>query len=174
VGLLVAFSTISQFIKNYGLPMKYKGYYLLFLVLVLLDQFSKQIFISSFDVGQSIIVNPYLSWTYLQNTGAAFSILADGGGIQKAFLLSVSVLASVIIFLWIQKTSEYQRQKLFGQFLLLSGAVGNLIDRAQYGYVVDFIDVHVNGFYWPVFNLADSFIFIGVLLLLFQRKQPSL
>jgi len=154
--------------------MKYKGYYLLFLVLVLLDQFSKQIFISSFDVGQSIIINPYLSWTYLQNTGAAFSILADGGGIQKAFLLSVSVLASVIIFLWIQKTSEYQRQKLFGQFLLLSGAVGNLIDRAQYGYVVDFIDMHVNGFYWPVFNLADSFIFMGVLLLLFQRKQPSL
>lgn len=154
--------------------MKYKSYYLLFLVLVLLDQFSKQIFISSFDVGQSIIINPYLSWTYLQNTGAAFSILADGGGIQKAFLLSVSVLVSVIIFLWIHKTSEYQRQKLFGQFLLLSGAVGNLIDRAQYGYVVDFIDVHVNGFYWPVFNLADSFIFIGVLLLLFQRKQPSL
>ena len=154
--------------------MKYKGYYLLFLVLVLLDQFSKQIFISSFDVGQSIIINPYLSWTYLQNTGAAFSILADGGGVQKAFLLSVSVLVSVIIFLWIHKTSEYQRQKLFGQFLLLSGAVGNLIDRAQYGYVVDFIDVHVNGFYWTVFNLADSFIFIGVLLLLFQRKQPSL
>ena len=154
--------------------MKYKGYYLLFLVLVLLDQFTKQIFISSFDVGQSIIINPYLSWTYLQNTGAAFSILADGGGIQKAFLLSVSVLVSVIIFLWIHKTSEYQRQKLFGQFLLLSGAVGNLIDRAQYGYVVDFIDMHANGFYWPVFNLADSFIFIGVLLLLFQRKQPSL
>ena len=81
MGLLVEFSTISQFLKNYGLCMKYKGYYLLFLVLVLLDQFSKQIFISSFDVGQSIIVNAYLSWTYLQNTGAAFSILADGGGI---------------------------------------------------------------------------------------------
>jgi len=150
--------------------MKYKGYYLLFLVLVLLDQFTKQIFISSFDVGQSIIINPYLSWTYLQNTGAAFSILADGGGIQKAFLLTVSVLVSVIVFLWIHKTSEYQRQKLFGQFLLLSGAVGNLIDRAQYGYVVDFIDMHVNWFYWPVFNLADSYIFIGVMLLLFQRK----
>jgi len=154
--------------------MKYKGYYLLFLVLVLLDLFTKQIFISSFDVGQSIIINPYLSWTYLQNTGAAFSILADGGGVEKAFLLAVSVLVSVIVVLWIHKTSEYQRQKLYGQFLLLSGAVGNLIDRAQYGYVVDFIDMHVNGFYWPVFNLADSFIFIGVLLLLFLRKQPSL
>ena len=152
--------------------MKYRGYYLLFLVLVLLDQYTKQIFISSFDIGQSIIINPYLSWTYLQNTGAAFSILADGGGIQKAFLLSVSVLVSVIIILWIHKTSEYQRQKLFGQFLLLSGAVGNLIDRAQYGYVVDFIDMHVNGFYWPVFNLADSFIFIGAILLLFQRNNP--
>jgi len=174
MGLLVEFSTISQFLKNYGLPMKFKGYYLLFLVLVLLDQFSKQIFISSFDVGQSIIINSYLSWTYLQNTGAAFSILAGGGGVQKAFLLSVSVFVSVIVFLWIHKTSEYHRQKLFGQFFLLSGAVGNLIDRAQYGYVVDFIDMHVNGFYWPVFNLADSFIFIGVLLLLFQRKQPSL
>ena len=154
--------------------MKHKGYYLLFLVLVLLDQFTKQIFISSFDVGQSIIVNAYLSWTYLQNTGAAFSILADGGEVQKAFLLAVSVLVSVIVILWIHKTSEYQRQKLFGQFLLLSGAVGNLIDRVQYGYVVDFIDMHFNGFYWPVFNLADSFIFIGVILLLFLRKQPSL
>lgn len=174
MGLLVEFSTISQFFKNYGLRMKYKSYYLLFLVLVLLDQFTKQIFISSFDVGQSIIINPYLSWTYLQNTGAAFSILADGGGVEKAFLLAVSVLVSVIVILWIHKTSEYQRQKLYGQFLLLSGAVGNLIDRAQYGYVVDFIDMHVNGFYWPVFNLADSFIFIGVMLLVFQRKQPSL
>ena len=62
-------------------------------------------------------------------------------------------------------------QKLLGQFSLLSGAVGNLIDRAQYGYVVDFIDMHINGFYWPVFNLADSFIFIGVILLLFERKK---
>ena len=174
MGLLVEFSTISQFFKNYGLRMKYKGYYLLFLVLVLLDQFTKQIFISSFDVGQSIIINLYLIWTYLQHTGSSFSIFADGGVVQNAFFLSVSVLVSVIVVLWIHKTEEYQRQKLYGQFLLLSGAVGNLIDRAQYGYVVDFIDMHVNGFYWPVFNFADSFIFIGVMLLLFQRKQPSL
>ena len=59
------------------------------------------------------------------------------------------------------------------EFLLLSGAVGNLIDRAQFGFVVDFIDVHVNGYYWPVFNLADSFIFLGVLLLLFERKSTA-
>ena len=61
----------------------------------------------------------------------------------------------------------------FGQFFLLSGAVGNLIDRALYGYVIDFIDLHVNSFYWPVFNFADSFIFIGVALILFERKSSA-
>ena len=153
--------------------IKHKGFYLLFLVLVLLDQFTKQIFMSSFDLGQSIIVNSYLSWTYLQNTGAAFSIMADGGLIQKNFLLAVSSLVSIWIVFWIQKTQATNLQKLLGQFLLLSGAVGNLIDRAQYGFVIDFIDVHVNGFYWPVFNLADSFIFLGVIFILFDRKSSA-
>jgi signal peptidase II len=153
--------------------MKHKGYYLLFLGLVLTDQFTKQIFMSSFDLGQSIVVNPFLSWTYLQNTGAAFSFLAGGGMIQKSFLLVVSILVSIWIVIWTQRTPSIYRQKLLGQFLLLSGAVGNLIDRAQYGFVIDFIDVHVNNFYWPVFNIADSLIFVGVALLIFERKSTS-
>jgi len=153
--------------------MKHKGYYLLFLGLVLTDQFTKQIFMSSFDLGQSIVVNPFLSWTYLQNTGAAFSFLAGGGMMQKSFLLVVSILVSVWIVIWTQRTPSIYRQKLSGQFLLLSGAVGNLIDRAQYGFVIDFIDVHVNNFYWPVFNIADSLIFVGVALLIFERKSTS-
>ena len=111
--------------------MKHKGYYLLFLGFVLTDQFTKQIFMSSFDVGQSVVVNPFLSWTYLQNTGAAFSFLAGGGMMQKSFLLLVSVLVSIWIVIWTQRTPSIYRQKLSGQFLLLSGAVGNLIDRAQ-------------------------------------------
>ena len=153
--------------------MKHKGYYLLFLGLVLTDQFTKQIFMSSFDLGQSIVVNPFLSWTYLQNTGAAFSFLAGGGMMQKSFLLLVSVLVSIWIVIWTQRTPSIYRQKLSGQFLLLSGAVGNLIDRAQYGFVIDFIVVHVNSFYWPVFNIADSLIFVGVALLIFERKSTS-
>jgi signal peptidase II len=153
--------------------MKHKGYYLLFLGLVLTDQFTKQIFMSSFDLGQSIAVNPFLSWTYLQNTGAAFSFLAGGGMMQKSFLLVVSILVSIWIVIWTQRTPSIYRQKLLGQFLLLSGAVGNLIDRAQYGFVIDFIDVHVNNFYWPVFNIADSLIFVGVALLIFERKSTS-
>jgi signal peptidase II len=153
--------------------MKHKGYYLLFLGLVLTDQFTKQIFMSSFDLGQSVIINPFLSWTYLQNTGAAFSFLAGGGMIQKSFLLVVSILVTIWIMIWTQRTPSIYRQKLSGQFLLLSGAVGNLIDRAQYGFVIDFIDVHINSFYWPVFNIADSLIFVGVVLLIFERKSPS-
>ena len=153
--------------------MKHKGYYLLFLGLVLTDQFTKQIFMSSFDLGQSVVINPFLSWTYLQNTGAAFSFLAGGGMIQKSFLLVVSILVSIWIVIWTQRTPSIYRQKLSGQFLLLSGAVGNLIDRAQYGFVIDFIDVHFNSFYWPVFNIADSLIFVGVALLIFERKSTS-
>ena len=153
--------------------MKHKGYYLLFLGLVLTDQFTKQIFMSSFDLGQSVVVNTFLSWTYLQNTGAAFSFLAGGGMMQKSFLLVVSILVSIWIVIWTQRTPSIYRQKLSGQFLLLSGAVGNLIDRAQYGFVIDFIDVHVNNFYWPVFNIADSLIFVGVALLIFERKSTS-
>jgi signal peptidase II len=99
--------------------------------------------------------------------------MADGGFIQKNFLLTVSALVSIWIIFWIQRTPGFRLQKLLGQFLLLSGAVGNLIDRAQFGFVIDFIDVHVNGFYWPVFNLADSFIFLGVIFILFDKKSTD-
>ena len=153
--------------------MKHRGYFLLFLALVLSDQFTKQIFMTSFELGQSMVINPYLSWTYLHNTGAAFSILSDAGVIGKYFLLGVSILVSLWIIWWTQKTSTMYKQKLFGQFFLLSGAVGNLIDRALHGYVIDFIDLHANSFYWPVFNLADSFIFIGVALIIFERKSNA-
>ena len=154
--------------------MKYKSYYLLCLALVILDQLTKQIVVSLFTLGESMVINSYLSWTYIQNSGAAFSILSDGGTIQRAFLLAVSLFISAMLMVWIHKTPAVRRQRLFGQFILLSGALGNLLDRAQYGYVVDFIDVHYENYYWPVFNIADSLIFVGVVLLLFERRKPSL
>jgi len=154
--------------------MKYKSYYLLCLALVIFDQLTKQIVVSLFTLGESMAINSFISWTYLQNTGAAFSILSGGGGIQKAFLLAVSLFVSSMVMVWIHKTPAVHRQRLFGQFILLSGAIGNLLDRAQYGYVIDFIDVHYQNYFWPVFNVADSLIFIGVILLVFERRKPSL
>jgi signal peptidase II len=153
--------------------MRHRTYYYLCLFLVVLDQLSKQTVVSIFDLGESVTVNSYLSWTYVQNYGAAFSILASGTAIQKGFLLAVSIIASCLIIFWIYKTLAMYRQRLFGQFFLLSGALGNLLDRAQYGYVIDFIDAHYDQYHWPVFNLADSFIFIGVALILFERRQKS-
>ena len=154
--------------------MKYKSYYLLCLALVIFDQLTKQIVVSLFTLGESMIINSFVSWTYIQNTGAAFSFLSGGGGILKAFLLAVSLFVSAMLMVWIHKTPAIRRQRLYGQFILLSGALGNLLDRAQYGYVIDFIDVHYENYYWPVFNVADSLIFIGVILLLFERRKPSL
>ena len=154
--------------------MKYKSYYLLCLALVIFDQLTKQIVVSLFTLGESMVINSFVSWTYIQNTGAAFSFLSGGGGILKAFLLAVSLFVSAMLMVWIHKTPAIRRQRLFGQFILLSGALGNLLDRAQYGYVIDFIDVHYQNYYWPVFNVADSLIFIGVILLIFERRKPSL
>ena len=154
--------------------MKYKSYYLLCLALVIFDQLTKQIVVSLFTLGESMGINSFVSWTYIQNTGAAFSFLSGGGGILKAFLLAVSLFVSAMLMVWIHKTPAIRRQRLFGQFILLSGALGNLLDRAQYGYVIDFIDVHYENYYWPVFNVADSLIFIGVILLIFERRKPSL
>jgi len=121
-----------------------------------------------------MVINSFVSWTYIHNSGAAFSILSGGGGIQKAFLLAVSLFVSAMVMVWIHKTPTVNRQRLFGLFILLSGALGNLLDRAQYGYVIDFIDIHYEDYYWPVFNVADSLIFIGVILLIFERRKPSL
>ncbi len=153
--------------------MKYKSYYLLCLALVIFDQLTKQIVVSLLALGESMVINSFVSWTYIQNTGAAFSFLSGGGGILKAFLLAVSLFVSAMLMVWIHKTPAVHRQRLFGQFILLSGALGNLLDRAQYGYVIDFIDVHYQNYYWPVFNVADSLIFIGVILLVFERRKPS-
>jgi signal peptidase II len=99
------------------------------------------------------------------NEGAAFSFLADAGGWQRWFFTSVSAIASVFILYLLKK---HPVEKLFslGLALVLGGALGNLYDRATLGYVVDFLSFHVNGYYWPAFNIADSAITAGIGILL--------
>jgi signal peptidase II len=151
--------------------LKHKIYYLCSAGMLLLDQISKQIVASNFVLGESVGITSFFSWTYVQNNGAAFSFLADSGELQRNILLSISIIASLGLVVWIQKTPSSFRQRLFGQSIFLAGATGNLIDRAMFGHVIDFIDLHYDGFYWPIFNLADSFIFLGVALLLFEGRQ---
>ena len=100
---------------------------------------------------------------HFQNKGAAFSFLHDAAGWQRYFLITVSMIAIVVIPFFIKKNKK-EPLALWSFTFILAGAIGNLIDRIYYGYVIDFLYLHVNVFYWPAFNIADFFITIGEFL----------
>ena len=137
----------------------------LFLVL---DQVTKQLTVSSMELYQSIEVFSFFSITYVHNPGAAFSFLADQGGWQRWFFTVIAAVASIIFIVWLAKTPKENKLLSISFALLLSGAVGNLIDRALFGYVIDFLDFHIGNEHWPAFNVADSVIFIGAALMIFD------
>jgi signal peptidase II len=141
-------------------------YYFLSLILVIADQLTKMMVLGSLKLYESIEITSFFSLTHVHNYGAAFSFLADEDGWQQYFLVSISAIASIAIILWMSKTSTKQPYKLIALSLILSGAIGNLIDRAVFGFVIDFINLHYQNFYWPVFNVADAAITLGVILLL--------
>jgi signal peptidase II len=109
---------------------------------------------------------PVFNLTLVYNTGAAFSFLADAGGWQRAFLISVSLIVTLVMLIWLGRLQPTERLSGWGLALVIGGAVGNLIDRLALGKVVDFLQWHWHDWYWPSFNLADSAITLGVILLL--------
>jgi len=115
---------------------------------------------------------PFFKIVHFQNKGAAFSFLHDAAGWQRYFLITVSMIAIVVIPFFIKKNKK-EPLALWSFTFILAGAIGNLIDRIYYGYVIDFIYLHVNDFYWPAFNIADSFITIGAFLLIFDMVKKS-
>lgn len=136
------------------------GWLALALVVIVLDQWTKQIVLDRFLPGESLYVTSFFNLVLAFNTGAAFSFLADAGGWQRMFFIGISLVATVVIlyFLWTNP-----RQKLFscGLALILGGALGNLWDRVMLGHVVDFLLFHYAGWAWPAFNVADSAITCG-------------
>lgn len=111
--------------------------------------------------------------TLLYNKGAAFSFLANAGGWQRWFFLILTTAVSIFIYFWLRKLKPHQRLQYTALALILGGAIGNLIDRAIYGYVIDFIDVYYGSYHWPAFNIADSAITIGAFLLIYDTiKNP--
>ncbi len=142
-------------------------YFLWVILLVIADQLSKWLAYENLGI-TSYQITDFLSFTFAQNYGAAFSFLADSGGWQRYFLSGISVAASVAIIIWMFKTHLKHKLQLSALTLILAGAIGNMIDRVFNGFVIDFIDVHYGGFNFPIFNFADSVIFIGVVLLLWS------
>ena len=140
--------------------------YLISLSVFLLDILSKNFIQNKIMYGEQLEITSFLSLVHFQNTGAAFSFLSDQGGWQRYFLIAISLLA-VLYIPWL--INQYKKNILIaiGLLLILGGAIGNLYDRISYGYVIDFIYLHIDEFYWPAFNVADSAISLGVLLFLY-------
>jgi signal peptidase II len=137
-------------------------------LLLILDQLTKIIAKNNLFENVSQPVTSFLNWTLIYNSGAAFSFLAQAGGWQRWFFTGLGIIAALVM-IWLIRKNASQRVFSLALSLLLSGAIGNVIDRIAYGAVVDFIDVHYMGWHWPAFNIADSAITIGVILLIFDE-----
>jgi signal peptidase II len=149
-------------------------------LIVVLDQLTKLAILKWVGLYEKIAVNSFINITHHRNTGAAFSFLADAGGWQRWFFTVLAIVVSGIITIWIYR----QRREgpvilLAGLSLVLGGAIGNVIDRVRLGYVVDFIQVLLAGWPFPSFNVADSAITVGAILLLIDalfftgKKTPA-
>ncbi len=146
---------------------KFLLWLLLASILVLIDQFTKIFAVRSLAENQSKYVTPFFDFYLTYNPGAAFSFLAGASGWQRWFFIFIAVFAVSYMIWWVYKVSDRALISL-SLTLVIGGAIGNLVDRVFIGAVVDFISIHVGPYYWPSFNLADSFITIGALLILWE------
>lgn len=139
------------------------------IAIVVLDQLTKIIVDRWMPLHHSIaIIDGLFNLTYVRNTGAAFGIFAGSAEIfRRPFLILVSILASVFIIVMMKRLAEQETGLVTGLSFILGGAIGNLIDRVVYGEVIDFLDVYWRNYHWPAFNIADSFITIGVGIMLY-------
>lgn len=142
-------------------------------VVIAFDLWTKHLVESAFSYGEHLAITPFFDLVLFFNEGAAFSFLAGAGGWQRLFFSAIALIASGVI---IHLMRKYPQQKLFcfALALILGGALGNLYDRVTLGHVVDFLFFHYQTYYWPAFNLADSAIFCGVVLLLWEEfRKPA-
>ena len=150
-----------------------RKFILMSIIILILDQATKVLVASYIPYESYIEVSSFFKLVNFHNTGAAFSFLHNAGGWQRYFLIFITLIAVVwIIFMLIK--NKHIPIISFSLLLILGGALGNLIDRIRLGYVVDFIYLHIDSWYWPAFNIADSAICVGAGLLvydMFKRKD---
>ena len=155
------------------MSFQYKNVYWLWLsaAVMLFDQVTKQLVVRNLEWFDSIPVMPHLNLVYLRNTGAAFSMLADA---PPAFFVLLGVAVSVGILIWLRRHPQGERLVAVGLSLILGGALGNVIDRVTRGYVVDFVDFYWGGWHFAAFNLADTAITIGAVMMIIDAfRKPA-
>ncbi len=136
-----------------------------------LDQMSKAAASAWLMLHEPKPLLPFLNLTLMHNEGAAFSFLSEAGGWQRWFLTIVALAVSAVILWWLLRLPPGQKMLSAALALVLGGALGNAWDRVQLGYVVDFIDVYYERWHWPAFNVADSAITIGAVLLIIDSLR---
>ncbi len=151
------------------------AYFLVTLLILVLDQWTKGLIARALDVHQSrTVIRGLFDLTYVRNTGAAFGLFASVDSSVKAVLLNtVAVLVFLVVSAYALRSSHKSVRLQVGFALILGGAVGNLLDRVRFGYVVDFLDFGISGHHWPAFNVADSAICIGVGLLFLDMLRSE-
>jgi len=138
-------------------------------LLIVADQASKEWIESHYELGEFTPVFFWLDITRLHNPGAAFSFLADAGGWQRYFFTILAIGVSAALVVWLRTLHERRDRVLtLALALVLSGAIGNVMDRLEHGFVIDFIHVHWQQAYFPAFNIADSAITVGAILLIYD------
>jgi signal peptidase II len=145
---------------------------LLALAIVVVDQITKFVIVQKFVLHETLYITSFFNLVRVHNTGAAFSMFADAGGWQRYFFIGVAVMASVWV-IWLMRQHPQQKLFCFALALILGGAVGNVIDRIWLGSVVDFVQVHYGGWYFPAFNVADSAITVGAILMIWDGLRPQ-
>jgi len=135
------------------------------LCVILIDQYSKYNAMHHLQFLNPTVINPFFNLVLNFNPGAAFSLLGFASGWQRWFFISIAFIICIFILSWMRHTPRNHYLPSIGFALIFGGALGNVYDRIRFGYVIDFIDWHINTWHWPTFNLADSAICIGVGLL---------
>jgi signal peptidase II len=130
------------------------------------DQVTKFLATRFLELYERVEVLPVLDFTLLHNTGAAFSILANASGWQRGFFITLGLVVSVALVVWLWRLPRGEKFLPLALALIVGGAIGNVIDRILHGYVIDFIHAHWGGAYFPAFNIADSAITIGAALMI--------
>lgn len=142
-------------------------------LVIVFDQLSKWLMSSWLDLHETIAIVPYFNLTLAHNYGAAFSFLASAGGWQRWFFTLLAIVVSLVLIIWMKRLKANARLEAISLALILGGAVGNVIDRLIHGYVIDFLDVYVGTYHWPAFNIADSAICVGAVLLIFDSFRSK-
>jgi len=142
-------------------------------LVIVLDQITKWMATANLSYNSPVQMMPSFNFRLLHNHGAAFSFLSDAGGWQRWFFTIIASVISCVLVVWIYRLKPHERLLGLALSLVLGGAVGNLIDRVRFGYVVDFLDFFYKHHHWPAFNVADAAICVGTVLLLITSFQAE-